>query len=263
MSAERSEPTPRVRARREPPPLRPVTVVGRVEVSPRLLRLTFEGAGLTELVAPEPAASVRLLVPSPGAGELVMPEWNGNEFLLGDGQRPTIRTFTPRRVDPEALELDLDVVLHEGGAVSDWVGRAVPGDPAAVSGPGRGYTVDSAAASFLLAGDQTAIPAICQLVEAIPIETPVEVIIEIVQPDARLGLPDHPRLRQEWLEPAPGEPPGSALVMAMTAATVAAGTKVWVAGEAAAMHRIRTGLFDARGMNRTDVTVRGYWKHGR
>jgi len=38
-----------------------------------------------------------------------MPSWNGNEFLLADGRRPTIRTFTPRRVDPEALELDLDV----------------------------------------------------------------------------------------------------------------------------------------------------------
>jgi len=258
-----SESTRTVRVRREPPRFRQMELRWVEPLNPHMARVTFGGPDLEGLQINEPAASVRLLIPSPTADTLVMPEWNGNEFLLGDGQRPTIRTFTPRRVDPEALELDLDVVLHEGGAVSDWVGRAVPGDPAAVSGPGRGYTVDSAAASFLLAGDQTAIPAICQLVEAIPIETPVEVIIEIVQPDARLGLPDHPRLRQEWLEPAPGEPPGSALVMAMTAATVAAGTKVWVAGEAAAMHRIRTGLFDARGMNRTDVTVRGYWKHGR
>ena len=35
-----------------------------------------------------------------------MPAWNGNEFLLPDGRRPAIRTFTPRRVDPDALELD-------------------------------------------------------------------------------------------------------------------------------------------------------------
>ena len=38
---------------------------------------------------------------------------------------------------------------------------------------------------------------------------------------------------------------------------------VWVAGEAAAVQKIRKHLFDQRGMSRSDATVRGYWKHGR
>jgi NADPH-dependent ferric siderophore reductase len=38
---------------------------------------------------------------------------------------------------------------------------------------------------------------------------------------------------------------------------------VWVAGEAAAMQRIRTHLFDGRGLTRSQATVRGYWKLGR
>ena len=38
---------------------------------------------------------------------------------------------------------------------------------------------------------------------------------------------------------------------------------VWVAGEAAAVQRLRTHLFDERGRNRQSVTARGYWKLGR
>ena len=69
-----------------------------------------------------------------------MPAWNGNEFLLPDGRRPAIRTFTPRRVDPEALELDLEIVVHGGGVgVRVGGGGRRPATPAAISGPGRGY----------------------------------------------------------------------------------------------------------------------------
>ena len=39
--------------------------------------------------------------------------------------------------------------------------------------------------------------------------------------------------------------------------------KVWVAGEAAAVQRIRRHLFEDRGLSRRQATVRGYWKQGR
>jgi NADPH-dependent ferric siderophore reductase len=38
---------------------------------------------------------------------------------------------------------------------------------------------------------------------------------------------------------------------------------VWVAGEAAAVQRIRRHLFDERRIPRSQTSVRGYWKHGR
>ena len=39
--------------------------------------------------------------------------------------------------------------------------------------------------------------------------------------------------------------------------------RVWAAGEAAAVQRIRRHLFEQRGLTRTQAVVRGYWKHGR
>jgi NADPH-dependent ferric siderophore reductase len=252
-----------VRTRREPPRFRPVAVRRVEPLSPRLVRVTLAGPELEGLTVDDPAASVRLLLPAPGTTELVMPTWNGNEFLLPDGRRPTIRTFTPRRVDAEALELDLDVVDHGGGAASEWTGAAAPGDPAAISGPGRGYTIDREAPAFLLAGDETAIPAISQLLEALPPETSVQVRIEVAHPTARLPLPAHPGAAVEWCDLPPGAPPGDALVAAVEGADIAAGTRVWAAGEAAAVQRIRRHLFSERGLARTQCTVRGYWKQGR
>lgn len=251
--------------RREPPPFR-LVVVHRVEfLTPWMARVTFTGPDLEGFSVDQAAASVRLLLPAAGAQTLVMPTWNGNEFLLPDGRRPTIRTFTPKRVDGKALELelDLDIVVHDGGAASGWVDGAAPGDPAAVSGPGRGYSIANNAPDFLLAGDETAIPAISQLLEAIPADTPVRAIIEIAHPDARLALPERPRATVEWCDLTPGTAPGSALITAVEAAPLDAETRVWVAGEAAAMHRIRRHLFQDRELTRAHVTVRGYWKQDR
>jgi NADPH-dependent ferric siderophore reductase len=252
-----------LRIRREPPRFRRVEVQRSAYVSPRLLRVTLAGAELAGFTVDLPAASVRLLLPSPGVGALVVPTWNGNEFLLPDGTRPAIRTFTPRRVDPVARELDLDVVVHGGGAASEWVVAAAPGDGAAISGPGRGYSIAADAPAFVLAGDETAIPAMSQLLEVLPAATPVTVFVEIADADARHTLPQHPRATVTWFELAAGAAPGAALLAAFRDADIDPAARMWVAGEAAGVQRIRRHLFADRAFTRAQATVRGYWKDGR
>ena len=262
MSRSSQNPTTE-RARREPPRFRQMWVRRVGDVSPRLVRITFAGPDLESLTVEHPAASVRLLLPWPGTQELVVPSWNGNEFLLPDGRRPAIRTLTPRRVDPETFEIELDIVIHGGGVVSEWAQAAEPGDPAAISGPGRGYAIDRDAPAFFLGGDETAIPAINQILAALPAERPVQVHIEVAHPDARIALPDHPRVTAEWCDLTPDAPSGDALFAAVRSADLEPGIRVWVAGEAAAMQRIRRHLFEDRGLPRSQASVRGYWKHGR
>jgi len=255
-----NEPPRSASGRRPPPPFRQVKLRTKQHLSSRMVRVTVGGQALSGLEIAEPAASVRLLLPSPGSTELVIPEWNGNEFLLSDGSRPIIRTFTPRFLDRDALELTLDLVLHDGGVASEWVVSAKPGAPAAVSGPGRGYEIDPQAPEFLLAGDETALPAISQLLERIPADIPVRVLIEIADRAAGMDLPDHPRSEVSWHELPGRGVPGDALVAAVEAAEIGEGCLIWCAGEAAAMHRIRTHLFKQRGLPRSVATVRGYWK---
>jgi NADPH-dependent ferric siderophore reductase len=252
-----------VRTRREPPRFR-VADVRRVErLSTRMMRVTLAGPDLAGLTVEQPAASVRLLLPSPDANELVIPTWNGNEFLLPDGRRPIIRSVTPRRVDPATLELDLDIVLHDNGNASRWASTAEPGARAAISGPGRGYVIDPDAPAFLLAGDETAIPAISQLLEAMPTDRPIEVHIEVADPGARMALPDHPGATVTWHDLPSGATAGDTLIDAVRDADLPEGIRVWAAGEAVGVQRIRRHLFDERGLPRQHTSVRGYWKHGR
>ena len=238
-----------------------MTVVRRTEVSPRLLGLTFEGPDLADLVVDHPAASVRLLVPSPGSAEVVWPSWNGNEFLLPDGTRPALRTFTPRRLDRAAGRLELEVVRHPGGVVSDWAETVEPGARAAISGPGSGYEIEPDVARYLLLGDETALPAISQLLESLPTHASVEVHVEVVVAEAEIELPAHPGATVSWHVRPPGAAPGAPLVAVVAALDgVDPGTRVWAAGEAASMQAIRTRLFDALAVPRAQTTIRGYWK---
>jgi NADPH-dependent ferric siderophore reductase len=251
------------RIRREPPTFRRVKVRRVERLTSRMLRVTLTGPELEGLVVNDPAASVRMLIPSPGADALVIPTWNGNEFLLPDGSRPIIRTFTPFRVDPDALELELWVVIHDGGIASAWAAAAEAGDGVAISGPGRGYAIDPTAPTFLLGGDESAIPAIIQLLELLPEAVPVQVHIEVAHPDARLALPEHAGATAAWHDLPADATSGDALSDAVRGADIDPGARIWVAGEAAAVQRIRKHLFDDRSFPRNQTAVRGYWKHGR
>jgi NADPH-dependent ferric siderophore reductase len=123
--------------------------------------------------------------------------------------------------------------------------------------------VDGDAPAFLLAGDETAIPAMGQLLEAVPAPAQVRVLVELGRPDARLALTDRPRTTVQWCDLPPGAPPGDSLVAAVRDTDLTPATRVWVAGEAAAVQRIRRHLFEERGLPRGQASVRGYWKHGR
>ena len=95
-----------------------------------------------------------------------------------------------------------------------------------------------------------------------PDELSTIVLIEVTDPEARLELPAGPETTITWLDLPDGSAPGAAMVDAVEQLE-AMPEAVWVAGEAAAMQRIRTHLFEQRGLIRSQATVRGYWKLGR
>lgn len=220
-----------------------------------MTRVIVGGPELEGFSVDEPAASVRLLLPD--SGELVIPSWSGNEFLYDDGTRATIRTLTPRRFDPQLLELHLDIVHHDSGAASAWAITTQQGDEVAVSGPGRGYHIDPDATAFLLAGDETAIPAICQLLEDLG-DVPITVHLAIRHGDARVDL--HRDVDVTWHVAPSGSVPEGTLSTAISKVEFPPGMRIWAAGEASEMHRIRKHVFEERGFPRSQATIRGYWR---
>jgi len=61
----------------------------------------------------------------------------------------------------------------------------------------------------------------------------------------------------------PGGVPGETLLTAARTVRVDAGTRVWAAGEAAAVQRLRRHFFEERGVPRGQASIRGYWRRGR
>lgn len=232
-------------------------------MSPRLQRVTLAGAGLAGLAVTEPAASIRLLLPSAGRTDLVLPNWNGNEFLLPDGARPAIRTLTPSLRNADDPDLTLDIVLHGRGLLTEWARAVSLGAEVAISGPGRGYAIAADAAGFVLGGDESALPALAQVLGAIPPSTPAHVAVEVLDAAAIARLPRRDSVTIDHAIVDTDATPGAALVEMVAAAPMPTGTRVWVAGEAAAVQRIRRSCFGARNIPREHCTIRGYWKAGR
>jgi NADPH-dependent ferric siderophore reductase len=133
-----------------------------------------------------------------------------------------------------------------------------------MSGPGSGYVFPTGADQLIVLADETALPAVTQLLTAAPADLQLAIHIEIVREDAALDLPLREGDSLEWHVTERGQVPGRRIVGVIEAVgELVDGTDVWAAGEASAMHAIRHHLFDDLGVDRKRATVRGYWKPAR
>lgn len=248
--------SPNAPRRGRPAPLR--AVVSRVEQSsPRLRRVVLGGGDLGQFTWPGPASHLKLILPLPGQSAVDLPAPDADGLVSFDRTRVITRTYTPRAWDPEADELSIDVFVHGEGAASAWAERARAGDVVAVSRPRARYDVDPSAPWLVLAGDESAVPAIGTILESRPV--PATTVVIESDGEENFGLPSGPVptfVRRT-------DTPGAALAEALADGAVPQGEgRVWVAGEARGIRRIRTHLLSERGLPPSSVVTRGYWRQG-
>ncbi len=290
-------------------------VVARVRpLGPSTVRITLTGPQLGRFgVAGDDQRVKLVLAPDPAAVDELRPagaEWYPAWCALPEERRPVLRTYTVRAARPEVAEVDLDVVLHgtgdgpdgTAGPAATWAAQAAVGDPVVLLGPdrpgrGRAWGVEWAppatASRLLLAGDETALPAVGAILEALPPGRRAVAVLEVPQAgDVQdLRLPDGVGVR--WLARA-DRPRGELLVPAVHAALVelgvaaapaaapedvdldteplwevpedpaaGAGCYAWLAGEAGVVKRLRRHLVGDLGVDRRSVAFMGYWREGR
>lgn len=218
-------------------------------------RITLAGAELEGFMPAGPASYIKLIFPEPGQTEPTRP--------LPDGPRAvSMRTYTPLAVRPEALEVDVDFVLHGEGPASSWAAQASVGQVLFLMGPGPGYTLDTAAAQHLLIADDSALPAVETILATLPATARSQVLLEVISHAEQRPLHSAAQLDVSWLargtdHRAAGEP----LVKALRGLPpIAAEARIYLACEAAAMRRIRQLLVDELGVSRNQIVGRGYWK---
>ena len=240
-------------------------------VTPRMTRVTLGGDELAGFPGDGPDQRIKLFFPMPGQRRPAMPRASSGGPVWPPGEpRPVIRSYTVRRFDAAAGELDVDFVLHGAhGPAAAWAAAAEPGDWVGVSDPGGRYRPDPTAQAHLVIGDESALPAIATVLEAlsaggVSAGVPVEVFIEVADVAEEQQLPTGAGTRVHWLHRG-GRRPGQPLIEAVTAAELPPGVdpgrcQAWLSAEAGAVRDIRAHLLDERGLTRRMVYATGYWR---
>lgn len=303
--------------------------VGNVRrLTPHLVRVTFRSLDPIDDVLAHFADGgadqrLKLILPADGHDLSALPtgsDWYLRLRELPERVRPIVRTYTVRAVRTSVpAEVDVDMVLHGvNGPASAWLTRVVEADEwdgrvpesddhVVLLGPdsrhggpygGREFRTD-VAADLLIAGDETALPAVAAILEELPphatgtallevpsaadvldLRAPVGVTVRWLPRDGaatgeRLVTAAHdwtPDAPQTEVRPDPDDPVGDLVggeellwevPQETTEAAAFQGIRAWVAGEASAVRTIRRHLVGPCGLARRDVAFMGYWRIGR
>jgi NADPH-dependent ferric siderophore reductase len=231
-------------------------------LSPHMVRVTLAGEELEGFEPPSPTQHIKLIMPEPGQDRPVLPDPNLPRGAVGPGQpRPLMRTYTVRGYDPAAAEMDVDFVIHGHGAGSDWATNAQPGGLVALAGPGgRRYEPDPEAKWFVLAGDESALPAMSTLLEALPRSAQVQIYAEVAEASDALEWGSARQCDVTWLH-RDSKSTGELLAATLARAERPSGDgRVWLATEAMIMRRIRKHLLENWHLDPAAMVTRGYWK---
>lgn len=255
--------------------LRNVEVVRVADLTPGMRRITLAGAQLGEFASADgftqPAFtssgfddSIRLLFCYPGDSEPVLPTQQATGLTMPRDRRLLSRAYTVRRWNAEVGELDIDFVKHGVGIGTTWASRAEPGDRIDFYGPSTSRALPDDADWLLVAGDDTALPAIARLLDALPEAARAQVFVEIADESHRLELRTLPNVEVTWLVRNEADNETAApLVDAVTNSEWWDGRPfAWFAGERSAVRDLRRHVLEDRGLPADDVESDGYWRRG-
>ena len=223
-------------------PIVACTVASVREVTPRTRRLVLAGPEIDRLRAPAGALGPYLKL-----------------HLEEPGRRALVRTYSVRRHGVGG-ELEVDVVLHESGLGSDLVRRTRTGDVLRFGGPG--WIPAEPCATYLLAGDHTALPAIAHILENLPAGAAARAVIEVPDRAEEQPLAGAAASDVVWLHRSPGTPSRLATVLRSCWPDPAADLMVWAGAECAIARAIRQEARRTRALPPARCQILNYWKAG-
>ncbi|MCO5733223.1 siderophore-interacting protein [Rhizobium sp. SSA_523] len=261
------------------PNLHHVTVTAVETVTPRMRRVTVACPDVRPFVGAD--MHVRILVPPKGRA----PVWPGTRedgriaWPKGEDEL-LVRVYTIRGLDAERGEIWLDFFQHPEHDVAtpgaDFARDAQPGDRLALLGPGGGDRPE--AASQLLIGDESALPAILRIIEEAAPTTRLEAIVEISDKDEEQQVRSAGEFSIAWIHrnagtaaggrPAPhaGARPAEKTPFMEAALAAISGSSpdrfVWIACEKDDVRRLRQAL-NAKGHDKKLRYVAWYWERER
>jgi len=236
---------------------RKLEVLRVVDLTPRMRRITLGGPELAGFISLGTDDHVKLLFPQNAEQAAAL-----ETMVLGagkdNGPMPEMRDYTPRRYDLEKLELDIDFVLHGDGPASTWAEQAQPGQFLHIGGPRGSMIVPDIFDSYLLIGDETALPAIARRLEGLAANRKALVVIEVENGAEQQLLESAAQVNVIWVLREGGK---DNLLTTVRQLQVPKGNLyAWVATETKVSRQIRRVLLDEHGLNEQFVKAVGYWR---
>ena len=261
-----SESTPTVAGRVRPArPQAVLAVVSRERLSPHTVRITAGGPGFDALRMNEFTDKyAKIIFVDPGLGLTPPYDLAALRESLAPGQQPVTRTYTLRRADPERQQVTIDFVVHgDAGIAAPWAAHAEPGDLLAMSGAGGAYRPDPDCDWHLLAGDESALPAICSALEALPGDARGLAYLETSDPGEYLDVTPPAGVEVRWLHrPEPGSQPQLLADTLLAGPWLSGRADVFAHGERESMKAVRAALKTRLG-DGDQLSLSGYWAAGR
>ncbi len=240
-------------------------VVTRVEqLTPHMIRVVVGGEAIGRLNAGAHTDHyVKIQFPLPGVTYPAPFDLAVIRESMPREQWPVVRTYTVRRWVPAEPEMWIDFVVHgDEGIAGPWAVNAKPGDPFYFMGPGGGYSPDPEADWHLLAGDESALPAIAAALEGMPAGARVLAFIEVADASEEQKLETAADAEIVWLH-RDGRPVGDLLVSAVRELEHPAGqVQVFAHGEATFVKELRRHLRVDLGLPLSRLSISGYWRRG-
>ncbi|MFZ0610391.1 MAG: siderophore-interacting protein, partial [Xanthobacteraceae bacterium] len=233
---ETSDPRRPRRVRHEPR-RRMLTVKSADKIAAHMVRVTLTGdlGGFTSLGFDD---HVKLFFPDSSTNA------EGAPNMLG-------RDFTPRRYDAAADTLEIDFAIHDAGPATRWAAQAKTGDTLALGGPRGSFIIPTDFDWHLLAGDETALPAITRRLTELPAGTRAVVVVEVDGPSDEIALPTDTKATVTWAH-RDGAAAGASDVLARTLASLKLPNGdyyAWVACESLTAKALRKQLIADHGAN--------------
>ncbi|WP_205325922.1 siderophore-interacting protein [Glycomyces sp. YM15] len=249
---------------RRTPRVTTAEVLRTERITPHMIRVVLGGEGLADFDCGACTDHyLKLQFPLPG---VVYPEPFDLARIreeLPREQWPVTRTYTVRKWDRAARELSIDFVYHgDEGVAGPWAANARPGELVRFAGPGGAYAPAHDADWHLLAGDESALPAISAAVERLDPGARAHVFLEVEGPEEEQQFKSAADLRVTWVHRGDARV-GERLVEAVRGFDFPAGdVHAFVHGEAGFVRDLRRLLRFDHEVPRERLSVSGYWRLG-
>jgi len=233
---------------------RKLQVIRVIDVTPRMRRVTLSGPQLEGFISLGTDDHIKLIFAQTAEEQAAL-----ETFVPGapdDGPRPAMRDYTPRRYDPKTGELDIDFVLHGEGPAATWAAQAATGQSLYIAGPRGSMIVPDIFDSYLLIGDETALPAIARRVENLPANRAALVVVEIEDSAEQQTFTSAAQVDVIWVVRSEQNLVDVVRKLEMPEGELYA----WVATEAGLSRKVRRVLLSEFGLSEALVKTSGYWR---